>query len=90
MVAMEHKIFEFMQKLDAKIDAMDTKFDKRFDHIDTRLDKIDSRLGVIEHQVAKNAKWLHDEVTEIRADIKGTQNIKKLYSEEALKAVEAV
>lgn len=87
-------------QIDGKLSQIDSKFDqidKRFDSIDTRLDSMDSRfdsiltrLDTMEQDNKNRFEVLANNTARIDERLTSTQNIKKLYSEEALKAVEAV
>lgn len=93
-------IMEMIQQINSKFDNIDSRFDKidkRFDSIEVRLDSMDSRfdsiltrLDTMEQDNKNRFEVLANNTARIDERLTSTQNIKKLYSEEALKAVEAV
>lgn len=76
---MEQKIdmlIEMMAGMKQEMTEMKLEMNKRFDKLESDL--------------SQNSNLIHGGILEIRKELEETQNIKKLYSEEALKAVEAM
>ena len=82
-----------MDNIDKKLDQMMEymmKINDRLEGLENRFDTFDKRFDEFDKKVDASFDILFKKSYEIDNKLKDTKNIKKLFSEEALKAAEAI